>query len=80
MYKLKQIINEKLEDRKINDNLFIMNGVVYLTIDNTTYKHEFENWYQYTDKWVNLQGGVPRYEVEENLDNKIFEEITNGNI
>ena len=73
MYKLKQIINEKLEDRKINDNLFIMNGVVYLTIDNIKYKHEFENWYQYTDRWVNLQGGVPRYEVEENLDSRLFD-------
>ena len=73
MYKIKNYIESVGQDRVINSDIKVESGVVYLTIYNIQYKYEFGNWYQYTDRWVNLQGGVPRYEVEENLDSRLFD-------
>lgn len=76
MHTLKQIIENAGVDRVIDSNLYVKNGIVYLTLDNTQFKHENHNWYQLCgEKWVNLQGGVPSYEseVEENPDENILE-------
>lgn len=80
MYRLKNYIENIGEDRIINDDIKVYNNSVYLDVDNIKYKYEFGNWYQYTNRWVNLQGGVPNYIVEEDLDSELFEEVTNGNI
>lgn len=80
MYKIKNYIESVGQDRVINSDIKVESDVIYLTIDNIKYKYEFGNWYQYTNRWVNLQGGVPLYYSEENLDNLLFEEVTNGNI
>lgn len=80
MYKIKNYIESVGQDRVINSDIKVENGVVYLTTDAIQYKYEFDNWYQYTNRWVNLQGGVPLYYSEENLDELLFEEVTNGNI
>lgn len=75
MYRLKNYIESVGQDRVINSDIKVESGVIYLAIDNIQYKYEFGNWYQYTNRWVNLQGGVPNYIAEENLDDKLFEEI-----
>lgn len=80
MYKIKNYIESVGQDRVINSDIKVESGVVYLTIDNIQYKYEFGNWYQYTNRWVNLQGGVPLYYSEENLDELLFEEVNDGNI
>ena len=80
MYKIKNYIESVGQDRVINSDIKIESGVVYLTIDNIQYKYEFGNWYQYTNRWVNLQGGVPLYYSKENLDELLFEEVNDGNI
>lgn len=75
MYKIKNYIESVGQNRVINSDIKVESGVIYLAIDNIQYKYEFGNWYQYTNRWVNLQGGVPNYIAEENLDDKLFEEI-----
>ena len=75
MYKIKNYIESVGQNRVINSDIKVESGVIYLAIDNIQYKYEFGNWYQYTNRWVNLQGGVPNYMAEENLDDKLFEEI-----
>lgn len=75
MFKIKNYIEQVGEDRKINDNLKVENNIIYLTLDNTQFKYERGNWHQYTTKWVNLQGGVPYYTSEINLDNLLFDSI-----
>ena len=74
MYRLKQIIDNAGTDR-VNGNIEVKNGIVYIEIDNIKYKHECHNWYMLCgEKWVNLQGGVPNYEVE-NGNSLIFDYI-----
>lgn len=80
MYKIKNYIESVGQDRVINSDIKVESGVVYLIIDNIQYKYEFGNWYQYTNRWVNLQGGVPLYYSKENLDELLFEEVNDGNI
>ena len=75
MYKIKNYIESVGQDRVINSDIKVESGVIYLTVDNIQYKYEFGNWYQYTNRWVNLQGGVPMYITEENIDDKLFEKI-----
>ena len=76
MYILKQIIENAGADRYINNDLSVTNGIVYLTVNEIRFKHEAHNWYQLCgEKWVNLQGGVPNYETEEQLDELLFEEL-----
>lgn len=75
MYKIKNYIESVGQNRVINSDIKVESGVIYLAIDNIQYKYEFGNWYQYTNRWVNLQGGVPNYTVEENLDSLLFEEV-----
>lgn len=75
MFKLKQYItlNNNI-DKKINDDIFIKNGIVY--IDNGEHKYKYEHDCYFVDadgKWVNLQGGVPVYETNELLDEDLFE-------
>lgn len=75
MYKIKNYIESVGQNRVINSDIKVESGVIYLAIDNIQYKYEFGNWYQYTNRWVNLQGGVPNYIAEENLDSLLFEEV-----
>lgn len=76
MYRLKQIIENAGADRYINNDLYVANRIVYLTIDGIRFKHESHNWYQLCgEKWVNLQGGVPSYESETFIDEFLFELI-----
>lgn len=73
MYRLKQIIEEVGEDRKINNDLQVKDGKVYLTHNNIEYIYQDGNYYQKCDGFlVNLQGGVPDYECDE-FDEKLFE-------
>ena len=70
-YTLRNYI-ENLEDRVVNKDIYIKDKVLYLTTENNKYKYEHNCWFIFTDKWVNMQGGVPVYEVEENPDENIF--------
>ena len=74
MYRLKQIIDNAGSNRKIGI-VEVLDRVVFVHLDEVEYKHENHNWYQLCgEKWVNLQGGVPNYTAEQNLDNLLFEE------
>lgn len=75
MYRIKCYIEEIGEDRKINNELRVEGGQIYLDI-NTHFKYKEGNWWQLCDNiWVNLQGGVPDYQQETNIDENLFEEI-----
>lgn len=71
-------------NKRINKDIHIENGVVYINSGEHQYKYENDCYFINVDgKWINLQGGTPFYEVEENLDENIFidteaEEIDNG--
>lgn len=75
MYKLRQIIQSP-KNCVINNDIYVKNGIVYLTNNGKEYKHEFECWFIKLDdgSWANLQGGIPNYFAEENLNDEIFEE------
>lgn len=75
-FKLRSFIDD-LTDRTVNKNVYVKKGAVYVKDGGSKFKFEFGDWYVYTDKWVNLQGGVPAYtyEADENLDDGIFEKI-----
>lgn len=75
MYKIKQyVIN--LQDRKINENIFIENGILYLITQDNKYKYEHDSWYiNIENQWINMQGGVPIYDSETCWDEDIFEKI-----
>lgn len=75
MYKIKQFIENVGYDRVVNSNLSVKNGIVFLMHKNISFKYEQGNWYQWTNRWVNLQGGVPDYETEELLDGSLFEKV-----
>jgi hypothetical protein len=78
MYRLKQIIENAGADRYINNDLSVTGGIVYLTVDGIKFKHESHNWHQLCGiTWVNLQGGVPNYESETQLDELLFETVVN---
>lgn len=60
-------------NKKINNDVYIKNGVVYINNGEHKYKYENDCYFIEVDgKWVNMQGGVPVYEVEENPDENIF--------
>lgn len=78
MITLKEHINNEFlkTDRKINDDIFVKSGVLF--IDNGKDKYKFENDCYYIlagDKYINMQGGIPNYSVENfsNADENIFE-------
>ena len=70
-YTLRNYI-ENLEDRVVNKDIYIKDKVLYLTTENNKYKYEHNWWFIFTDKWVDLQGGIPVYEIDENIDDNIF--------
>lgn len=74
---LKRFI-ENLDDRVINDDIYIKDKVVYVNNGEYKYKYQFDDWYiKAGDNWVNLQGGIPAYESE--IEDDIFEkEIENA--
>ena len=75
MVHIKQFI-ENLADRKVNEDIYIKDGIVYLNNGEYEYKYQNDCWFiKAGDNWVNMQGGIPAYEVEENLDADIFVEV-----
>ena len=73
MFTLKNHI-EKLEDKRINENIYIENGVVFVNNGEYEYKYQNECWYiKAGENWINMQGGIPNYSLEENIDERIFE-------
>lgn len=65
-------IVENLEDRVINENIYVKDKTVYLNTEDNKYKFENNCWFIFTNTWVNLQGGIPNYSAEEELDKDIF--------
>lgn len=60
-------------NKKINNDIYIKNGVVFISNGEHKYKYKNDCYFIEVDgKWVNMQGGVPVYEVEENPDENIF--------
>ena len=60
-------------NKKINNDIYIENGIVFINNGKHEYKYENDCYFIKVDsKWVNMQGGVPVYEVEENPDENIF--------
>ena len=78
MFTLRQYIlglNPNL-NKKINDDIWIENGIVYINIGENQFKYEHDCYFiKLENGWKNLQGGVPIYEVEDCLDENIFEKI-----
>lgn len=73
--RLKRYI-ENLQDRKVNDDIYIKDKVVYVNNGEYEYKHQFNDWYiKAGENWINLQGGIPVYKLETNPDADIFEPI-----
>lgn len=71
MFNLKRIV-ENLSERVVNEDIYVKNSKVYIK---DLYLYSEGNWYIKVDNnWINLQGGIPGYEVETNLDPDIFEE------
>ena len=69
--RLKRYI-ENLTDRKVNDDIYIKDKVVYVNNGEHEYKYQFDEWYiKAGDNWVNLQGGIPVYESD--IEDDIFE-------
>lgn len=64
-----------LEDRKINEKIYVKDRAIFLQTDGAKFKYEFGNWYIFTDRWINLQGGVPDYTIDQPLDEGIFEAL-----
>lgn len=60
-------------NKKINNDIYIENGVVYINNGKHKYKYKNDCYFIEVDgQWINMQGGVPIYESEENLDENIF--------
>lgn len=77
MYRLKRYI-ENLRDRVVNKDIYITGGVLYLDNGENKYIYQYDEYYiKAGDNWINMQGGIPIYEVEENLDEDIFVEVVN---
>lgn len=73
MFKLKERI-DNLTTRRVNAEIIVRDNAVFIGNDK---KYEYGNWYIKVDNiWNNLQGGVPDYTLNENLDADIFEEVT----
>lgn len=75
MVTLRQHINNLTTDtnRKINKDVYIKNGIVY--IDNGVCKYKYQNDCYFIlvgDNWINMQGGIPSYHLEENPDEDVF--------
>lgn len=79
MIQVRNYINiEKGTNREINKDIRIENGVVFLKNGTAEYKYQYDCWYiKAGENWVNMQGGVPIYEINENIDEQIFETIEN---
>ena len=70
MYRLRAII-DNLKTRKVNNDIEVKDNKVFVEKDK---KYEFGNWYIKVDNvWNALQGGIPVYEIAEDIDDDIFE-------
>lgn len=76
MYTIKQIIQYP-KDCKENENLYVKDKVVYLTVGGKEYKHICDCWYMKVDSgdWINLQGGVPAYQQETVINEELFDKV-----
>lgn len=63
-----------LKDRQISNEIKVEKGVLYVKKDGYSYKYD-HGWFIYTNVWVNLQGGIPSLEFDNNVDEDILEEI-----
>lgn len=75
MVTLRQHINNLTTDtnRKINKDVYIEKGIVY--IDNGACKYKYRNDCYFIlagNNWINMQGGIPAYYLEENPDEDVF--------
>lgn len=75
MYRLKRYI-ENLRDRVVNKDIYITDSILYLDNGENKYRYQCDEYYiKAGDNWVNIQGGIPVYEIEENIDESIFESV-----
>ena len=73
MFKLRERI-DNLTTRRVNAEIVVRDNAIFIGNDK---KYEYGNWHIKVDNvWNNLQGGVPDYTLNENLDADIFEEVT----
>ena len=60
-------------NKKINNDIYIKNGVVFISNGEHKYKYENDCYFIEVDgKRANMQGGVPVHEVEQHPDENIF--------
>ena len=75
MYILKEYVEDSSikTDKKINDDIYIENGILYIKNQYAEYQYYQHSYYVKVDNgnWVDLQGGIPVYFTEENLDKNI---------
>mgnify|MGYP006956046237 CR=1 FL=1 len=75
MFILKEFISNLTPktNKVVNKDISIKNGVVYINNGENEYKYENDCYFIKADtNWVNMQGGIPFYEAEENFDNDLF--------
>lgn len=75
MFTLRKHINNlsTKPNKKINEDITIKNGIVIIENGELKWKYENDSYYISLGKtWVDLQGGVPAYFTDENLDEDIF--------
>lgn len=71
MYKLKQTPTN-LTDRHISNTIFVQGGIVY--VENYMFKDG--EWYiRAGNNYVNLQGGIPSFTTNDNIDAGLFEPV-----
>lgn len=75
MYILKQHIERSSlsTNKVINNNIYIENFTLYINNGEFRYKYENNCWYiKAGENWINMQGGIPNYSIEVNLDENLF--------
>ena len=74
-YRLREhILNLTPEtSRVVNDDIYIENGIVYITNHEYNYKYEHDCCFiNVGGNWIDMQGGIPLYYVYENIDEDLF--------
>lgn len=62
--------------RKINADVYIKDGIVYVNNGEYEYKYQNDCWFiKAGENWVNMQGGIPLYTLEENPDEDVFKTL-----
>lgn len=76
MIRLKEkpiISNDKY--KIINNDIFIKDGILYISTPYAEYKYEHDSYYikKSDTQWDSLHGAVPCYDIANNIDDNIFE-------